>query len=717
MDREQARLRIEQLRAELLHHNRLYYQQSQSEINDQQYDQLDQELQDLESSWPEFVSVDSPSSMVGSDRNENFPSQPHSTAMLSLQNSYELQEIVAFDKRMRRELKQKEVTYTIEPKMDGVAVAVRYLQGKLHLALTRGDGRQGDVITKNVSTFKEVPLKLADNWAQVFPDSNVEEFEVRGEAYLSLTRFAQLNKERKQLDLAEFANPRNATAGTLKTLDSEEVGRRGLSVFFYQIFPLTDGVRVPEKFPIITDKPDLFSQPRKSTGEFETHQAEMKALKALGLPTNPFFKTAGSPNKISSQLVELENQRPELDYQIDGAVIKVDNRAWQLQLKSTAKAPRWGLAFKFAAEQALTTLRKITLQVGRTGVITPVAELDPVLLAGSTVSRATLHNWDDMGRKDIREGDQVVLVKGGDIIPKILRVCLDQRPGNSRPIPPVNQCPVCEQLVSRDEGVTALRCKNQFCPAVVVGRLRHFVGRDACDIEGLGGQSLDLFLELGLVKNPADLFKLQRSTLATLPGWGEKSADRVIFGVQRAVNRPWHAKIFALGIAQVGVTTARTLADEFTNIDSLLQAQHSELSVLSDVGDTVADQVRNFFQGQGGGSLVQDLREVGFFLENENVSTPSSSSRVSNWFQNKIIVITGTLETMGRSEAKKAMLELGAKVTGSVTGKTEVLVAGEKSGSKLKKAQDLGVNILDEKEFLLRLDQAIKIVNDGSGQS
>ncbi len=615
---------------------------------------------------------------------------------------------------MRRELGKDQVTYTVEPKMDGVAVAARYRDGKLHLALTRGDGRQGDVITDNVATFREVPLQLPKDWAGIFPDPEVKEFEVRGEAYLTLTRFAQLNRQRRQQEQAELANPRNATAGTLKTLNSEEVRRRELSIFFYQIFPVVDGVRQPESSQAHPSDPDMHVQPVRISGEFTHHQAEMDALRALGFPVNPFFKTATTPEEIFHHLSELESQRLTLDYQIDGAVIKVDSRASQLRLKSTAKAPRWGLAFKFAAEQALTTLKKITLQVGRTGVITPVAELEPVSLAGSTVSRATLHNWDDMGRKDIRPDDRVVVVKGGDIIPKILRVCLEHRKGNSQPMAAVTECPVCEQPVIREVGAAALRCLNPFCPAVVAGRLRHFVSRDACDIEGLGGQSLDLFLELGLIKGPADLFRLERTTLATLPGWGEKSADRVLAGVQRSVDRPWDAKVFALGIPQVGVTTARTLAGAFGDIAALLKAGKEDLSILPDVGDTVADQVTGFFQAEGGSKLVEDLRQVGFFLESEHGTPVSAGAGVENWFQNKIVVVTGTLESMGRSDAKKAMMALGAKVTGSVTGKTELLVAGEKAGSKLKKARELGVEILDEEEFLVRLNAARKITGEGS---
>ncbi|MCP4293058.1 MAG: NAD-dependent DNA ligase LigA [bacterium] len=722
MDRDQARQEITRLRQEILRHNQLYYGQGQSEISDQEYDQLDRNLQELEAAWPEFGSEASPSSVVGDDSSDNFPSLKHSTPMLSLQNSYDLKEIQAFDQRMGKELAVEQTTYTIEPKMDGVAVAARYKNGKLQVALTRGDGRRGDVITRNLATLKEVPSELAKDWAQVFPGSGIDEFEIRGEAYLTLTRFEELNRQRRENDLPELVNPRNATAGTLKTLDTDEVRRRELSVFFYQVFPLQNSIRVPETPLPATNSgnpedTDLFSGGESVSREFPDHQGEINALQKLGFPVNPFFKTAETTQQISNHLEDLEAQRSELDYQIDGAVIKVDRRDFQLKLKSTAKAPRWGLAFKFAAEQAVTTIKAITLQVGRTGVITPVAELIPVFLAGSTVSRATLHNWADLGRKDIRCGDQVVLVKGGDIIPKILRVCLDQRPENLVPFPAPDECPVCQEKVVQDDGVAALRCDNLFCPAVVAGRMRHFVGRDACDIDGLGGQSLTSFLNLGLIKGPADLYRLKQSSLVALPGWGEKSAERFYAGVKQSVNRPWEAKVFALGIPQVGVTTARTLALAFPDVKALTGASVSQLSGLPDLGETVAQQVVDFFQSEGGARLVSGLRDVGFFLEKENLPENMEKSAPENWFTGRIIVLTGTLSSMGRSEAKKAMVDLGAKVTGSITGKTQALVAGEKAGSKLVKAQDLGIEILDENKFMEYLKLARTQTDQGSATS
>ncbi|MCK9994800.1 MAG: NAD-dependent DNA ligase LigA [Candidatus Krumholzibacteria bacterium] len=694
MDRESAAKEIARLRAEITRHNELYYKKAAPVISDGGYDALERELRDLESRYPDLAVADSPTGEVGSDRDANFPSVAHSRPMLSLQNSYELSEVEAFDQRVRKELgrtgESGDPVYSLEPKMDGVALAVRYLDGKLFVGLTRGDGRQGDDVTGNARTIGDIPLELGPDWQDAFPEAGVRMFEARGEAFLTLSRFRALNGEREAAGLDVLANPRNATAGTLKTLDSNEVRRRGLSVFFYQLFPL--------------DPEDL--QTREGLPFFEDHFAEMKALGALGLPVNPFLKKASQLIEIETNLEELEGERAGLDYQIDGAVIKVSDHASQVRLGSTAKAPRWGLAFKFAAEEAVTYLREITLQVGRTGVITPVAELDPVELAGTKVSRATLHNWAEMERKDIRVGDQVVVVKGGDIIPKVLRVLTEQRTGEETPLPAPEVCPVCGGATGQQEGEVALRCLNPLCPAVVAGRLRHFASRNACDIEGLGGRSIDLFLELGLISGPADLFELQRSVLAALPGWGEKSADRLLAGMNRAKVRPWSAKIFALGIPQVGVTTALTLARHYPNIELLIQAEVEDLADLPDIGPIVGETVVSFLASQKGAKLVDDLRQTGFFLTEELLPPPERDLTGETWFAGKVFVLTGTLQNMKRADAKAAIERLGGKVTGSISKRTDALVAGEKSGSKLAKAEKLEIEILDEEKFRELLAEA-----------
>ena len=690
-DLVQARAEVVRLRAEIQHHDRLYYQDASPEITDAQYDSLDRRLQDLEALYPELVDADSPTAAVGADTDSRFSNAPHSRPMLSLANSYELAEVEAFDARLRKDLgarlEREALSYTVEPKMDGVALAVRYTDGKLVMGLTRGDGKNGDVITNNAATFREIPSVLAADWADKFPTAGVSSFEVRGEAYLSLSRFQTLNVERETEGLEQLANPRNATAGTLKTLDSEEVRRRQLSVFFYQLFPLQAGAGVEPE----------------AAHEFPDHITEMAAIEALGLPTNSFLREAVDAAELETHLVELEGLRTSLDYQIDGAVIKVNSRDLQNLVGFTAKAPRWGLAFKFAAEEAVTRLREITLQVGRTGVITPVAELEPVALAGSTVSRATLHNWDEMERKDIRIGDQVVVVKGGDIIPKVLRVLVEQRTGDEVQVPQPAECPVCGEPTSRAEDEVALRCLNPLCPAVLAGRLRHFASRNACDIEGLGGRSIDLFLETKMVQGPGDLFRLKQDVVAALPGWGDKSADRLMQGLAQAKARPWAAKVFALGIPQVGVSTALTLARNFKNMAALRQATAEGLADLPDIGPIVGETIVAFFASEGGAELVADLNDVKFFRDEEDLPPPEVVVTGDNWFAGKVFVLTGTMESMTRDAARKEIEALGGKVTGSVSKKTDCLVAGAKAGSKLTKAEKLGLEILDEESFIKRL--------------
>ncbi len=693
---------IRRLRAEIDRHNDLYYKDSAPEISDVEFDALLRRLQDLEAAHPELADEASPTARVGSDSDERFPSAPHSDPMLSLQNSYDLAEVEAFHQRVVKDLGRSDVTYTVEPKMDGVAVAVRYLDGKLHMGLTRGDGSQGDVITANVVTFTEIPARLAADWAQLFPLDGVRAFEARGEAYLKLSRFAQLNEERLEEGLDPLANPRNATAGTLKTLDSQEVARRGLSVFFYQLFLLDPetGKRLGRQ-----EAGNLFDGPAQEP-DFADHQQEMAVLRQLGLPVNPFLRTAGDLDSLNAHLRNLEAMRPDLDYQIDGAVIKVDSRLWQERLGFTAKAPRWGLAFKFAAEEAVSLLHTITLQVGRTGVITPVAELEPVQLAGTTVARATLHNWEEIGRKDIRQGDHVVVVKGGDIIPKVLRVLTEQRTGQEQQVLPPERCPVCDHATVQKEGEVALRCGNPLCPAVTAGRLRHFASRNGCDVDGLGGRSIDMFLELGLVQDVPDLFQLRADALAALPGWGERSAQRLLAGLDQARRRPWQNKIFALGIPQVGITTARTLARHHPQIHSLEEATAEGLAELEDIGPIVGQAVVDFFAGSAGRRLVEDLKAAGFFLEQEELPREDAAAVGDNWFAGKKFVITGTLSEMTRDEAKERVIRLGGKVTGSVSKNTDVLIAGEKAGSKLDKARQLELTILDEAAFLEHLRTA-----------
>ncbi len=680
MDQADARERIRRLRAEIARHDHLYYREHRSEIGDAEYDALVRELADLEARHPDLADEASPTRTPGSDADARFESLPHSRPMISLQNSYELDDVAAFAERIRRELPERDMTYTVEPKIDGVALAVRYRDGVLEAALTRGDGTKGDEVTANVRTFAEVPTTLPDGWRDALP-GGATAVEVRGEAYFTLSRFRALNAEREEAGEEPLANPRNAMAGTLKTLDSGVVAARAPSVFFYQLFPLEG---------------DL---------ELATHRDELAAIEALGLPVNPFLRTASDMDGLRAHLDELGSLRDALDYQIDGAVLKVDDLSLHDRLGSTAKAPRWGLAYKYAAEEARTVLESVTLQVGRTGVITPVAELRPVRLAGTTVSRATLHNWDEIERKDVRVGDTVVVVKGGDIIPKVLRAVDELRPAGAERPPIPETCPVCEGPVGREEGEVAVRCRNPLCPAQVAGRLKHFVGREAADIEGLGVRGIAQLLEAGLIDGLPDLFRLRADALAPLPGWGETSAASLVEAAERAKDRDWPAKIFALGIRMVGVTTARSLAARYRNIDELaaVDAETMVADGVEGVGVDVAEAVAGFFRDPRGRALVEELRAVGF-LRSEEHAPEREEAPEGTWFEGRKVVLTGAFETWSRSDAKKLVEARGGKVTGSVSGKTDAVIVGADPGSKLDKARDLGVLVLDEAAFARLLE-------------
>jgi DNA ligase (NAD+) len=681
MDRERARAEIAALREQIAGHDDLYYRQAAPEITDGEYDALMAELTRLEARFPELADTDSPAARVGSDSDSRFPSLPHSTPMISLQNSYDLQEIEAFTTRVAKELDTEATTFTIEPKIDGVAVALRYQAGRFQLGLTRGDGQQGDVITENLRTLVQIPETLPADWQAIIgcgPETDIVEF--RGEAYLGLQRFADLNRERETEGLELFANPRNTTAGTLKTLDSAVVAHRGLSLFCYRI--LVEG----------------------DVG-FNTHVAEMECLNRLGLPTNDFLATARTIDEIAGHLDDLQRRRPKLDYQIDGAVLKVDDLGMHERLGATAKAPRWGIAYKYAAEEAVTRLESITLQVGRTGVITPVAELTEVLIAGTRVSRATLHNWQEIERKDIRIGDRVAVAKGGDIIPKVLRVLTDQRSGDEQVIARPDDCPVCHQPVEPIDGEVALRCLNVSCPAQLAGRLRHFAARDACDIDGLGGRGVEQLLAAGMIQTIPDLFNLNRDAVAALPGWGEKSADRLLAGISAAGQRPWANKLFALGIPGIGITTARMLAGSFHSIQALMQAEAEDLESLRDMGPESAQSLSSYLSDNDIGVMIEALREAGF-LWDEETNLPEINAGPETWFSNKAFVLTGTLQALKRNVAKTLIETAGGRIVTAVSARTDVLIAGEKPGSKQKKAAELGIEILSEEEFLARLDEA-----------
>jgi len=669
---DEARGRVAELRAQIRRHDDLYYSKASPEIEDSEYDRHVAELLQLEQLFPALLTGDSPTQSPGSDLGSGgFASLPHSLPMVSLSNSYDEAELAAFHARVGKLLDRDPGDFTVEPKVDGVAAALRYRDGKLELGLTRGDGLRGDVVTDNLRTLKDLPasLDLDASLAKGLPSR----IEVRGEVYMDLPGFAQMNAAREADGLEPFANPRNATAGSLKTLDSSEVARRPLRFWAYQL-------AVP------------------GPGWVKTHTAELDLLRGLGLPVFD-FRTVSGLEAILEAVHELGEQRAGFDYLTDGAVIKVDDTsAWE-ELGSTAKSPRWALAWKFAAEQATTRLLSIQAQVGRTGVITPVANLEPVLLAGSTVSRATLHNQDEIDRKDIREGDQVRIEKGGDVIPKVVEVELTGRPKKSRPYRLPTACPSCSSDLYREEGQVALRCLNPDCPAQLRARLLHFAGREAMRLEGLGAKWVDLLLTEDHVRGIGDLYRLDPDALAGLPGWGEKSSASLLRFVQDSRERPLANQIFALGIRHVGISAAGSLARHFGDFKSIREASEELLGAVEDFGPITARSVHEELRRNA--AFYDELFELGLLA---TVVERVEPTNIDDRFSGRTFVLTGTLTEMDRRAAKSAIQERGGKVTGSVSSKTDVVVVGESAGSKEKRARELGREIWDEEQFLSALD-------------
>lgn len=669
----EARHRAQQLAAEIRRHDELYYKQAAPEITDTAYDALVAELAALEESYPSLKADGSPTATVGNDLTEGFASLPHSVPMISLANSYERSEVEAFHARLTRLLDREPAGYVMEPKIDGVAAALRYAQGALAVALTRGDGTRGDVVTANLKTIAELPSAVDE--ARLRDAVGPADFyEIRGEVYMPVADFQQLNQAREEEGQEPFANPRNFTAGTLKTLDTQEVARRPLRFWAYSL-------AVP------------------GPARLRSHWAELDLLVELGFPVADRRRRAQDLPALFACLEELERDRDALPYQIDGAVVKLDDTTVWDELGATSKSPRYAIAFKFAPEQATTLVESIEASVGRTGVVTPVANLRPVELAGTTVSRATLHNQDEVDRKDVREGDTVIIEKGGDVIPKVVQVLVERRSSGAQPYRLPAECPSCGSAVVRREGEVATRCINPDCPAQQRGRILHWAARDAMDIEGLGERWVDLFLGNGMLRGVPDLYRLQRAQLEALPGWGEKSADNLLRRIGASRERPLANQIFALGLRHVGIAAARQLAAHFGNFADLRRASVEVLQEVDDIGPVVAESVRAELDARA--MLLDELLRLGLFA-----TTQAPRPRVaegSTPFAGKSVVLTGTLASLDRKSAQARIEALGGKVTGSVSAKTHLVIAGEDAGSKLDKARSLGVEVWDEAALLRAL--------------
>ncbi len=657
--------RAEELRKQLEHHEYLYYVLDQPEISDAEYDALTRELRQLEDAYPELRTPDSPTQRVGGQPREGFVKVPHSSPMLSLDNALNEEELREFDGRVRSLLKSDEFEYVAELKLDGLSMAAYYSQSRFQQAVTRGDGRIGEDVTGNARTIRSLPLRLQPE--AVLSDT----FEIRGEVVMQRRSFERLNEERERQGLARFANPRNAAAGALRALDPSYTASRQLDYFTY--FLLHDG------------RPMLNSQ-------WET----LERLWAAGFKVNRFRKKCRDVEELLAFIREWDAKREELPYEIDGVVAKIDSAQQQETLGWTAKAPRWAIAFKYAARQATTVLEDVGVQVGRTGTLTPVAHLKPVSIGGVTVSRATLHNEDEIARLGVQIGDTVLLERSGDVIPKIVRVA---EPGaHRRPFQMPKSCPICGGHVVREEGEAASRCINTSCPARLRESLLHFAARPVMDIDGLGDALVDQLLTCGLVKSIADLYELKEDQLIELERMGKKSASKVITNIHRSRSQPLSRLLNGLGIPFVGERTAQILAGHFGSIDAVAAASIADLQGAQEIGPKVADSIRQFFAEERNRELIERLRAAGLQFTGPKIIQQEGA------LSGRTFVLTGTLPTLKREEAKERIEAAGGKVVGSVSSKTHYVVAGAEAGSKLEKARELGVAVLDEVGLLSMLD-------------
>lgn len=663
--------RILELREELRGHDHRYYVLNEPSISDEQYDMMMAELIKLERENPQYASPDSPSQRVGSDLSNQFAPVNHLTPMLSLSNTYDESELYDFDRRVKDNLPAGEKPeYVVEYKIDGFSISLRYLNGLLNVAVTRGDGTTGEDVTANVKTIRSVPLVINSMGENGF---DFTEFEVRGEIYMERGVFNKINEERAIKGEKLFANPRNFAAGTIKLIDPRQTARRPLQIFTYFLL--------------------------SARNRFTSQHENLEMLKKLGFRVNPHFRLCSDINEVVAACREMEIMRDELPYDIDGVVIKVNSIRQQELIGSIAKSPRWATAYKFKAKQAVTKLNSITWQVGRTGIVTPVAELEPVFLAGSTISRATLHNLDEIRRKDIREGDTVLIEKGGDVIPKVVLVQTDKRTPDSRETLPPENCPVCGEKIVQPEDEVALYCTNYECTAQIKGRLEHFASRGAMDIEGLGSSLIDLFADLKLLGSFPDIYRLKekRSYLISIERLGEKSVDNLLDSIEKSRQQPFHKVLFALGIRYVGAGVARKLADHFRNIENLKNATEEDIKAVHEIGESIARSVKSYLESSYHLKIITELQEAGLNFAVEEIITSD------NFFKGKTFVITGTLSRMGRDEASDKIIRLGGKVTSSVSKNTDFLIAGENAGSKMEKAGKLGVKILSDEEFNTKL--------------
>jgi len=656
---------IERLRGEIRRHDYLYYVLNQPKISDRQYDKLFAELKKLEVANPQFVTADSPTQRVSDRPLEGFATVRHAVPMLSIDNTYNADELKAFDERVAKQLGSKDYDYVIELKIDGLAISLRYELGVLVTAATRGNGEVGDDVTANVRTIRAVPLVLMDGGK--IPDI----LEVRGEVYMPTSSFAELNRLRAEAGEQAFANPRNAAAGSLELLDARITAARNLSFFAYATGQVSE--------PLAPN-----------------HYESLRRFKELGLPVNPNIKKAKDIDEAIEICDSWSEKRSDLDYQIDGMVIKVNRFEQRDILGATGRAPRWCISYKFAAEQAETTIESIDVQVGKSGILTPVANLTPVLLAGTTVKRASLHNFDELKRLGVGQGDRVIIEKAGEIIPQVVEV--KAKAASNVPVFEIpKMCPICGSAAVKDKDGVYIRCVNRDCPGQLKERLKYFAGRGQMDIENLGPALIDQLIEKELVENFADLYKLSKAQLSGLERMAEKSAANVIEAIDDSKSRPLWRLIAALGIRHIGGQSAQILAEHFGSLSAMMAAGEEELAEIDQIGPTMAESIYEYFHDSENRSVIENLIAAG-------VKPEQPKTTRSDRLAGKTIVVTGTLENFSRQQAEQAIRQAGGKSSSSVSKKTDFVLAGENPGSKLEKARKLGVNVIDEKQFIKMIE-------------
>ena len=663
MTRAAIEKRLDQLRRDIRRHEHLYYVENNPELSDYEFDQLVEELKKIEAEHPDLITADSPTQRVGEQPVEGFPTSMHRTPMISLDNSYSFEELEEFHERVRKILGDRKIEYVAELKIDGSSVSIVYEQGRLARGVTRGDGTRGDIVTANIRTIRSVPLGLPS------PYEALSFLEVRGEVYLPRAGFEEINEAQEEAGLELFANPRNMAAGSLRLKDPKLAAARNLDVFIYSL--------LPEGKPLATSQWESF-----------------ELLRKLGFKTNPNRALCHSLAEVKDFCLEWEEKRDGLQYEIDGVVVKVNDFRLRQELGATSKFPRWATAFKFQPKQATTKIRDIRIQVGRTGALTPVAVMDPVLLAGSTIAHATLHNEDEIRRKDIRIGDSVLIEKGGDVIPKVVKVIETKRPKDAREFVMPKTCPECGTRIVRAEGEAVSRCPSLSCPAKLMGSILHFASRKAMNIEGLGDKLVQQLLAKKMLHDYASIYDLKLEELVELDRFGKKSAENLLHQIENSKMRSLDQQLYALGIRFVGETVAKLLADHYSSLEDIATAGVEELQAIPGVGTRIATSIVEFFSVRQNRELVQRLKDHGLFRPAPKKKKATNSSLAGMTF-----VITGTLESFSRDEAKAAIEERGGKVTGSVSKKTSYLVCGADPGSKLENAQKHGVPVLDESAF------------------